>query len=646
MTPRPQQTRLITLDKIVRDPGLQVRVSLSTERIEDYAACLKPDGGELPAIDLFVAPTADGARYWIGDGWHRLAAHEAAGRQVILAHVREGGRDAALLWAVGANAQHGLPRTSEDKRRAVKLLLLSPGWAEKTDREVMRQCALTNPYLVGEVRAEMEAVGEIRQQKERKGADGKTYQAKKSQKPPSREPWPTSDEPYALWTWIDKRVLALQASGRENPILCAAAELVHEGQRRLRCLSCGADLELRTFQGDRECKACRKANEKRLLEKGRLSRLLPGEALDPEDLKKPLPPVANLSLSAPNPAPPETKETASSSVSPAASPAARDPLPPAEAFYPCAVCGKDFDSFSALSLHRDHDHKPCDLCGRLVGARGADQDSHLRAYHPQAAADRDAMRDALGLSIEEGEQLAQDVVDQMLAAEEAEDTEKPPLPEGDADPLPDLKDAPGKSLRPPLTVEESLDHYRRREALPLDASTRPPSAAEALAAELRAVVAEGGEPQVIFVAINEATDLFALQTLELWRYAQEDAVLYLLHPPTLAHWGQQLRQSWAFTYVHLLAATRGGRHIRLAHPEGLLLVAKRGEMPRGRRGGVEVDAALLEVDLPDLQPDSDCCLSSLAGWFRDATLSPLLALLPPGLSHPAWRVLATPTKEA
>jgi hypothetical protein len=45
----------------------------------------------------------------------------------ISADVREGSRRDAILYAVGANASHGLKRTNRDKRNAVRVLLKDPG---------------------------------------------------------------------------------------------------------------------------------------------------------------------------------------------------------------------------------------------------------------------------------------------------------------------------------------------------------------------------------------------------------------------------------------------------------------------------------------------------------------------------------------
>jgi len=79
----------------------------------------------LPPVVVFY----DGTAYWLADGFHRVAAHVKAGRESVLADVRQGHRRDAILHSVGANAAHGLRRTNADKRRAVEILLRDEEWS-------------------------------------------------------------------------------------------------------------------------------------------------------------------------------------------------------------------------------------------------------------------------------------------------------------------------------------------------------------------------------------------------------------------------------------------------------------------------------------------------------------------------------------
>ena len=79
-------------------------------------------------------------------------AFEQAGHTEIPADIRQGTRRDAVLFSTGANATHGLPRTREDKWRAVETLLLGEEWGKWADREIGRRTG-TDHKFVAKVRA-------------------------------------------------------------------------------------------------------------------------------------------------------------------------------------------------------------------------------------------------------------------------------------------------------------------------------------------------------------------------------------------------------------------------------------------------------------------------------------------------------------
>lgn len=79
---------------------------------------------------------------WLADGFHRYHATKRLYQKSIQADIRQGTRRDAVLFSVGANAQHGLKRTNADKRRAVETLLNDPEWAGWSNREIARRCAV------------------------------------------------------------------------------------------------------------------------------------------------------------------------------------------------------------------------------------------------------------------------------------------------------------------------------------------------------------------------------------------------------------------------------------------------------------------------------------------------------------------------
>jgi hypothetical protein len=130
--------------------GTQARVGINDDVVADYAAALVA-GARFPPIVVFH----DGTTYWTGDGFHRLTAAALAGAKRIRAEVRRGTQRDAVLYAVGANATHGLRRTNADKRHAVELLLGDKEWRRWSDREISRRCCVSD-FLVAECRRSLQ----------------------------------------------------------------------------------------------------------------------------------------------------------------------------------------------------------------------------------------------------------------------------------------------------------------------------------------------------------------------------------------------------------------------------------------------------------------------------------------------------------
>lgn len=128
----------VPIAAIERDPELNPRSGgVSKSVVKEYAEAMK-QGKTLPPVVVFRSAKNKG--FLLADGWHRVAASELAERTEISAEIREGGRREALLFAVGANASHGLRRTNADKRHAVALLLAA--FPKKSDRWLGECCGV------------------------------------------------------------------------------------------------------------------------------------------------------------------------------------------------------------------------------------------------------------------------------------------------------------------------------------------------------------------------------------------------------------------------------------------------------------------------------------------------------------------------
>lgn len=144
----------IEISFIRTDGETQMRAKLNEETVADYVEKMQ-NGARFPPVELYY----DGSHYWVGDGFHRIAAWKRASPwQRIAANVRSGSRRKAILHAVGANDDHGLPRTNADKRRAVETLLMDAEWAAWSDRAIAEACRVTHP-LVAKVRKELSGNG-------------------------------------------------------------------------------------------------------------------------------------------------------------------------------------------------------------------------------------------------------------------------------------------------------------------------------------------------------------------------------------------------------------------------------------------------------------------------------------------------------
>ncbi|WP_264840504.1 hypothetical protein [Burkholderia cenocepacia] len=145
MQTKPKQM-LLKQAEIRREIPLQTRAGINSATVEEYRDALLA-GAKFPRVVVFF----DKMYYYLADGWHRYEAYVAARIDEIPADMYEGTRRDAQLYALGANASHGLRRTNDDKRRAVSLMLEDSEWSCWSDSEIARSCRVSQPF-VGKVR--------------------------------------------------------------------------------------------------------------------------------------------------------------------------------------------------------------------------------------------------------------------------------------------------------------------------------------------------------------------------------------------------------------------------------------------------------------------------------------------------------------
>ncbi len=153
--PETPETKILTLDQIRIDGGTQPRVLIDQDLVKEYAE-LYGTGTDLAPVVVFF----DGASYWLADGFHRYWANRKIECDYVHAEIHPGTQRDAILYSVGANAAHGLRRTSADKRKAVLTVLTDEEWSRWTDREIARRCSVDHK-TVGAARQSL--TGEIPQ---------------------------------------------------------------------------------------------------------------------------------------------------------------------------------------------------------------------------------------------------------------------------------------------------------------------------------------------------------------------------------------------------------------------------------------------------------------------------------------------------
>ncbi|NEP08748.1 MAG: ParB N-terminal domain-containing protein [Symploca sp. SIO2C1] len=135
----------LNIAEIRRDGGTQPREKLDLNHVATLQEAIE-DGAELDPVIVFY----DGESYWLADGFHRCKASEESELEDIQVIIHQGTRRDAVLYSVGANAEHKAvkPRSRADKRRAVMMLLNDPEWSGWSNCEIARRCKVSDPFVL------------------------------------------------------------------------------------------------------------------------------------------------------------------------------------------------------------------------------------------------------------------------------------------------------------------------------------------------------------------------------------------------------------------------------------------------------------------------------------------------------------------
>jgi ParB-like chromosome segregation protein Spo0J len=138
--------KVLKFSQIRIDGGTQMRVSINQDKVAEYADKMREDAVFPPIKVMF-----DGTVYWLYDGFHRYFAAQSAGFNAIQVEYKPGTMEDAQDYALGANDDHGLPRSIEDKRKSVETALEMERHKDKSDREIAKLCKVSASF-VGSIR--------------------------------------------------------------------------------------------------------------------------------------------------------------------------------------------------------------------------------------------------------------------------------------------------------------------------------------------------------------------------------------------------------------------------------------------------------------------------------------------------------------
>lgn len=121
--------QLIEMQHITRDPRYQVRNQLDPKLVKQYAVAMS-NGAEFPPIHLAQV----GEALFIVDGWHRQAAQHSLGKREVCAKVTPMTEDEALRASALANAKHGKPLKSSERRNVFQNFIQGKGHVKANGR--------------------------------------------------------------------------------------------------------------------------------------------------------------------------------------------------------------------------------------------------------------------------------------------------------------------------------------------------------------------------------------------------------------------------------------------------------------------------------------------------------------------------------
>lgn len=186
------EIRSIKLAAITTTAGTQIRASLSTEVVGQYADAMQDlANNKFPPVVVFQT----GDNFILADGFHRVAAAKVNGFTDIQADIRHGGKSDALWYALTANRAHGLQLTAPDKKRSIILAL--ENFPTKSQQEIANHVGCSQKY-VSQIKSDVIPGITPSIRTDSKGRVQPTRKPHKASPPPLSSASATSEKPAAL----------------------------------------------------------------------------------------------------------------------------------------------------------------------------------------------------------------------------------------------------------------------------------------------------------------------------------------------------------------------------------------------------------------------------------------------------------------
>lgn len=182
--------KVLDISIVRTDGGTQSRKNIDPKWVKDYAESMKEGAVFPPPVTFF-----DGTEYWLGDGFHRVAAMKSNGLTKAEFEVIEGTVRQAKLYSIRVNNFHGRNMTFDEKRNNIIWMLKDEEYGQWSDEKIAQEGGV-NRITVFRIRKKLEKEGQIAPKSTVKytSKDGKEKTMAVKSSPPAEEKQDPTEE--------------------------------------------------------------------------------------------------------------------------------------------------------------------------------------------------------------------------------------------------------------------------------------------------------------------------------------------------------------------------------------------------------------------------------------------------------------------